>query len=92
MKTTGNSRDNGRPISEVIVEAVGEETGTPPERITPPLYHVIDPEALNSLFKNTVNVGRNGGRVVFAYNGFEVTVTEDGSVALESTERQRASD
>ncbi|WP_227353848.1 HalOD1 output domain-containing protein [Haladaptatus salinisoli] len=92
MKTTGNSWDDGRPVSEVVVEAVAEETGTSPERITPPLYDAVDPEALNNLFEDTANAGRREGRVVFAYSGFEVTVREDGSVALEPMERRRASD
>jgi hypothetical protein len=52
-----------------------------------PLYDYIDPEALDTLFES-LNDGssRAGGRVSFAFSGYQVTVTNDGEVELESSE------
>ncbi|UPM42894.1 HalOD1 output domain-containing protein [Halocatena salina] len=59
-----------------VIEAVGDVAGVDETEITTPLNEVIDPEALNALFKNGV-----GGEVRFTFDGYRITVTvsEDGT-------------
>lgn len=61
-----------------IVEAIADREGVRPEELDPPLYEVIDSDALNSLFGND----GDDARVVFTYAGYEVTVSGDGEVSL----------
>lgn len=53
-----------------IVTRVAEREGTAPENLQP-LYHVIETDALERLFRDTQ------GTVTFAYLGYEITVTHD---------------
>jgi len=45
----------------------------------PPLYDVIEPTALNELFRNRPHAN---GVISFEYAGFDVTVDSDGSIGL----------
>ena len=65
------------PVSMRVVEAVAEREGTDALELTEPLYHAIDPDALDSLFE-----GRLGGEITVRYHGYRVTVTGDGDVEL----------
>lgn len=65
-----------------VIEAVAAREGVSPTELPAPLYESIDPDALDSLF----HVGT--GRVTFEYLAYEVTVTSDGDVALESLEEE----
>lgn len=69
-------------VSQSVVEAVAEAKGAAPENLTPPLYDVIDPDALDQLFTATTTAGRMDGRVVFDYDGYEIVVSGDGYVAV----------
>ena len=81
--TVGDSNET-RP-SDRVVAAVAEREGTDPTELTQPLDEVIDPEALNHLFADRTSGGqRPGGRVIFWYYGYTVTVDDDGTVSLES--------
>ena len=72
--STGNS------ISKAIVESVAEAEGTDPSELTTPLYDVIEPDALEALFAND----RAFGKVIFNYEGYEVSVFPDGYVSVKS--------
>ncbi|WP_255167998.1 HalOD1 output domain-containing protein [Natrononativus amylolyticus] len=65
-------------VSQKIVEAIAEAEETEPIELTPPLYEVIDPEALENLFANNQTLGK----VVFNYNSCEVTVFSDGYISV----------
>lgn len=69
-------------MSETVIEAVADAVGTDPLNLTPPLYEAIDPDALDQLFAGTPPVGK----VVFNYNGCEVSVFPDGYVSVETRE------
>lgn len=73
-------------VSDLVVEAVAEADGIDPIELTPPLYEVIDPDALDQLFSPSSADGRLGGRVTFFYNGYEVVVGGDGYVCVEEQE------
>ncbi|SFS33642.1 HalOD1 output domain-containing protein [Halostagnicola kamekurae] len=75
--------DGGRP-SEVLVATVAALAKTDAASL-PPLYDVIDPEALDALYEHvrTRTVGEaNGYRVTFPYEGYEVCVEFDGRIRL----------
>lgn len=80
--------DEPRPISEKIIAKVAERNGTDPRELSPPLYEVVDLEALDDLFAP----GRQGslrdceGHVEFAYGSDRVRVESDGSVVVSPDE------
>lgn len=74
----------GTSVSETVVYAVADETGSDPARM-PPLYDVIDPQALDRLFRGSSTRANAGGRVIFTYEDCEVTVFPDGEVTVEPT-------
>ncbi|MFH5801035.1 HalOD1 output domain-containing protein [Haladaptatus sp. CMAA 1911] len=49
----------------------------------PPLYGVIDPDALERLFAPTQTGTRRHGTVTFQYCGYQVTVNSDRTVDLD---------
>jgi len=71
--------------SQRVIEAVSEATDSDPTEVGP-LYHVIDPDALDRLFAATPGRTRVGGRVEFTFAGCDVVVRGDGEV--EVTERE----
>lgn len=79
MATTACPRDADH-ITLHIIKAVATATDTDPLTLEPPLYNIVEPEALASLVEN-------GGihSVEFEYNGQTVTVDGDGSVAIDGT-------
>lgn len=64
-------------IAQRVVRTVASTTDSDALEL-PPLYDVIDPEALESLVTRMAQ-----GEVVFAYAGHEVTVESDGAVSLD---------
>lgn len=73
-----------KPLIEVVAEQIAEEERTAPTDLDPPLYEVIDPDALNRLFGATPDgVPRSDGCVKFTYAGYEVRVTSEGEVEVE---------
>lgn len=76
-------------VSEEVITAVAQATGTTPVDLTPPLFSVIDPEALDSFVESIRDESPEGiGRIEFTYCGCTVTVTADGRVI--ATEEESA--
>ena len=65
-------------VSERVIEAVAEAEGVDPTDVTPPLYDVMDPDALDQLFESA-SVNK---QFVFSYSGHEVAVGEEGEVLV----------
>lgn len=74
-----------RSASQRVIEAVAETTGNDPTEVGP-LYHVVDPDALDHLFASTPGSGRTGGRIEFTFAGCDVVVGADGSVEVSERE------
>lgn len=64
--------------SDAVVAAVAAVTDRDPLSL-PPLADAIDPDALDGLFATATGPG---GRVAFAFAGFDVVVTGDGGVGV----------
>lgn len=77
--TAGYLRDHP---SLLVVEAVAEESGTPPDEL-PPLYDTVDPERLDAIVGGAEDDPHR--RVEFTYSGFHVTV-EGSDVTVSSVD------
>lgn len=71
-----------RTVSEVVVRRVADREGCDPVSLEP-LYHVVDPEALDALVETTRHgLDRSPTRVSFTYCGYEVVIERDGTVRV----------
>jgi len=61
-------------LSEAVIVAIAEKEGVDEQELDSPLFEVINPDALDSLFRNS------GGRVQFEYLDYQVTVNHNGVV------------
>lgn len=69
--------------SRTIVHRIADLEGVDPTELTPPLYSVIDPDALDSLFHSpTIGESQTSGHVRFTYCSYEVHVRSDGRVSI----------
>lgn len=69
-------------ICTSIAMRVADEVGVPPEELRPPLYELVDPDALEALLRSDGNRTFEGSIVFDAY-GCTVTVAGDGRVTVE---------
>lgn len=83
MGTSGSPPEGGS-VSEKVIDAVAEAEGIDPIEVTPPLYEVVDPEALDQIFDPTAGSGPLNGNVSFSYSGHDITVGENGEVMVYS--------
>lgn len=81
---TGQSNDDA--VSEQVITAVADARDVDPLDL-PPLYNVIDPDALNQLFDQGIG-GGGPGRVIFTMAGCEVVVHSDTEVEVTAPEEQ----
>jgi len=81
MATAANESDpltvDELPPSTAIVQAVNTSADRPVADL-PPLYEVVDPDALDALFADDGAFGV----VTFEYAGHDVTVRADGTVEV----------
>lgn len=64
------------PPSRAVVQAVADADDSDPVDL-PPLYRVLDPDALDAIFRD-----RPDGSVTFEYNGYTVTVRGTAEVTV----------
>lgn len=63
-------------LSYAVIESVATREEVAPHRLENSLYETINPESLDSLFRNSP------GSVVFEFYGYIVTVENGGEVTL----------
>lgn len=80
MRTVQAESVEEDPISQTVVKAVAEAKEEDPIELTPPLYDVIDPDALDRLFADE----DTQGTLVFTYNNCEVSVFAAGYVLIDT--------
>ena len=90
MRNGGNASNTSVEVvpSQTVVEMVAREEGVSPEKLCPPQYEslhdVVDPEALDSLFAETIRGDDRGpGSIAFTFCGYDITVDADGTVEVE---------
>ncbi|MFB6188598.1 MAG: HalOD1 output domain-containing protein [Halapricum sp.] len=72
-------------VSRIVVETIADAEGVEPTDMEERLYDVIDPDALNSLFRQEETGRTSAATVSFEFHGYEVTVHGDSSVELSET-------
>lgn len=73
----GDSTDSSS-ISEAVYQTIAEHEEVPATELTQPLYEVIDPDALDRLFRGDT------GHLSFEFHGWTVTVDHSGFVTTEA--------
>lgn len=70
-------------VSGEILERVAEAEDMEPSELEKPLYHVVDPDSLDTIFES-VQSGptRDTGQIEFEYYGYQVIATAEGEVSL----------
>jgi hypothetical protein len=81
LQTTVDTAD-GLPVSMVLLDTVAEAIGMESLLREPPLYDVIDPDALDALFASAAASERADTSVVFEFAGCEVTVCSPNDVLI----------
>lgn len=79
MSFSSDSTAQSRPVYEQVIYAVANANGVDPTDLDP-LYDTIDPDALDSLFGSGTE-----GTIAFAYEGHDVAVNGDDTVAVDGT-------
>lgn len=75
-----------RSLAEKVVTAVADAANTSPNEL-PPLYEVIEPDALNRLFAPTyTGNSRSEGRITFLYAGYRVVINSSSIEEVSSTD------
>lgn len=70
--------------SHAVITNIAEQEGIDPLDMSPPLYDVLDPEALDRLLEPRYDgTARPDVDVTFTYRGYTVTV-DDSTVTIES--------
>jgi len=72
--------DADKQISIDVIEAIAEQTGTDPQTMEPPLYEVVDTDALDTLYERETTA-----TVEFQYDGHDVVIDGDGTVTVDGT-------
>jgi hypothetical protein len=65
-----------RSVSELVIQKVAEVTDRDPVDL-PPLYHSVDPDAVDELVESLSN-----GTIQFTYANQEIVITSRGEIAL----------
>lgn len=68
-----------RTVTEQVVAAVAELEGVDEQELDRPLYDVVDPDSLDTLFRNA------SAQVRFEYLGYAVTVTYGDTTTVDVT-------
>lgn len=76
-------------ISVAVAVAIAGTTGHDPASIEPPLYDIIDPDALDSLFNTQGQTeSRTDGPVTFTTAGCRITAPSTGVVTATSLDNR----
>jgi hypothetical protein len=70
-------------VTEAVVTGVAEAEGVSPQEVDPPLYSVIDADALERFVASIDGSDAEDAGVSFEYAGHEVTVSGTGEVRVD---------
>lgn len=73
---------DGRTATEAVVDKMSEMTQTDPLEL-PPIFDVLDPDSLNTLFNGSPSSQpQTETFVIFEYIGHQVTVKRNGAIRI----------
>lgn len=70
------------PVSVAVVEALAAVEEVRPMEVDVRLYDYLDTDALDKLFDHAGVNGRGGWTIEFSVDGYDVTVSGDGTVTV----------
>ena len=73
-----------------VVEAVAQAEGVSPLELTPPLFHVVDPQALDRLVRSDADRDTDVVEIEFRYLGYRIRVTSTGEITVRQSDPVRA--
>lgn len=79
VSAAGTQQERDIRVSDRVVAAIADRESVNPCDLEPRLYDVIDPDALDTLFRSAGMTGE----VAFTYRGYEITVRSDGELILD---------
>ncbi|UPW01514.1 hypothetical protein M0R88_05260 [Halorussus gelatinilyticus] len=86
VHSASNDPDDDEPLARTILDALAEASDRPVDELSVRLYDVVDPDALNDLFRPTRSgPARDGGRVAFTLGEFVVELHASGNVFVRKT-------
>lgn len=85
MKFQFETSTGAESFTETVIEAVAEREGMDPVDLTPPLYDMIDPDAVNELLASIPDEHRADVELTFTYSGYQITVQGNGHGRIEVT-------
>jgi len=68
-----------RSLSEQIIREVAAEEGVDPVELTPPLFEVIEPDALDALYTNS----DARPEITFTWQGYTISTDSEGRVSID---------
>lgn len=81
LASSPSSPDQGDPVSVTVARSVADAEGVSPLELEP-LGSVVDTDALNRLVNSETSSGPAIRSIEFTYEGYGVTVHEDGHVEV----------
>lgn len=73
------------PSITAILEAVAAQDGVDPMELEPPLFDVVDPDALEAIL-STGATAQSEVTVTFEWAGYDIVVGSDGTLVASSKE------
>lgn len=78
-----STTDSTEKPSETIVGLIADLEGVDPVELSPSLYSVIDPDALDSLFHSSPSDDpQTPGYIRFQYCGYEIRMQDGGEIMI----------
>lgn len=74
------------PVTYRVLDAIAKEEEISPLEVDPPLAAIIDPDALNDLFRN----GKRGVYVEFTYRGYQVVIKGEDHITVNEEHKPNA--
>lgn len=67
----------------MIIDLISDLEGVDPVELSPPLYSVIEPKALDTLYHSASgDTPQTSSHVQFEYCGYEIRVQSDGEITI----------
>lgn len=83
---TYHESDSNESIVVAILTEIAHREGDPPQELTPPLYNVIEPDALEALFRNSrYGESRDTVNLEFTYLDYRVVVRGPDEIEIHDT-------
>lgn len=83
-------RDDYDSLTIAIAESISDVKGVPVTDIVPPMSDVVDPGALEQIFRPLPDGQRRAGWVTFFLHGLKIVVSSDGWIRIYDLEEEDA--